>query len=218
MRTFIFQLAGIHLERLFFRRGREYVPKPQRLVTGACDNRGPVRAHRQVQNSKSVPCQSGYLLHFGASPDIDFILTVAVGTDQLVEMSTEGQVTHLRANVHGFDCFSGQGVSEFDRSVGSSSSRNKESVLVRGPGHGLDCSQMIVVLVNRLGRVIVPYEQFVIIAARANLLLIRGPLQPANLLLVMGQFSLVAFPHSGVTLVDDFISGTRAETVAAPRD
>ena len=69
-----------------------------------------------------MACQGGNFLHGGVLPNVDLILRIAVGGDQLIEGLAEHQVADLRADVDSFDVGSGQGVSESDCSIGSASS------------------------------------------------------------------------------------------------
>jgi hypothetical protein len=54
-------------------------------------------------------------------------------------------------------------------------------VLVRGPGQRLDCGHMFGELVNRRGHAVAPNIELVVIAPRAQLLLVLGPLKSTNL-------------------------------------
>lgn len=69
---------------------------------------------------------------------------------------------------------------------------------------------MLVELDHRLIAVQVPNHELVVVAARCELLVIEGPLQPTDLLLVTGEFAEVLARGSQVSLQDVAIAASRA--------
>ncbi len=80
-------------------------------------------------------------------------------TYQLISMFGPGQVADLRAGVHTLQGLRGQGVPKSDTAVGSAAPRGQQAVLVRGPGNGFHCSQVIHVCLHRAQRRVVPNQQ-----------------------------------------------------------
>ena len=78
----------------------EHVPKPQRLVPRARDDRLPVGRYRQVQHPKRVPRERREFRHRRIPPHDDLILRVPVRGHELVDVLTPHEVTHLRPGVH----------------------------------------------------------------------------------------------------------------------
>ena len=75
----------------------------------------------------------------------------------------------------------GRGVPEADASVCCAAARCKQAVLVRGPGDGLHRRCVVGELQHRVGGLLGPDVQLVVVPARGDLPVIRGPLQPAHL-------------------------------------
>ena len=68
--------------------------------------------------------------------------------------------------------------------VSRAAPRRKQSVLVRRPADGFDRRSVLVELDQGFVAMQIPDHQFVVVAARCELLAIEGPLEPADFLLV----------------------------------
>lgn len=75
---------------------------------------------------------------------------------------------------------------------------------------------MVSELDNGLREVTVPYQQSVVIAAGTELLLVKGPLKPADLLLVSRQLRHKGSVAAQIALQDGLIAGTSGEESRAP--
>ena len=102
-------------------------------------------------------------------------------------------------------------VPETNVAVCSSSTRSQKAILMRRPAYSLDCSCVLVELDYWLVWVQIPNHQFVIVAARCELLIIEAPLQAANLLLVTHQLAEVRALSPQVSLQNVTVTAARAD-------
>ena len=58
---------------------------------------------------------------------------------------------------------------------------------MRRPGHRLHCCQMVTELDDGLCNGLIPDEELIVVSPRTQLLLVEGPLQPADFLLMANQ-------------------------------
>ena len=110
-----------------------------------------------------------------------------------------------------------QSVPEPDVPVRRAAPAGQEAVVVGRPGDGLDSSHVVAVGLHgsRLGAA--PNEQFVVVAAAGEVLVVRGPLESAHLLPVSHQPPLRVDPRGPhVSLQDQPVPAARAESVARP--
>ena len=130
-------------------------------------------------------------------PDDYLVLGIAVGAHELVHVLGVRKVAYLAACVDPVEGLAGQRIPEADTTVGRASTAAHHSMLVRRPCDGLDRSLVLVELDQRLtGRLPVPNEQFVVVASRGQLLLVRAPFEPANFLLVALELGEEVVLHS----------------------
>lgn len=87
---------------------------------------------------------------------IDFVLQC---THQFICVLGPGQVADLRAGVGALQGLACQSVPEAYAAVGSSASRGQKAVLVRRPGNGLYCSQVLRVLLHWKDTRVVPHKK-----------------------------------------------------------
>lgn len=166
---------------------RKYVPEAQSLVSCPRDDGAAIGAHGEVEHAVCVAGQCGYLFHARVLPHIDLVVRIAVGAYDFVVSLAEHQVAHLRAYVHSLEGLASEGVPEPDSPVCRASAGHQKAVLVRGPRDCLHCGEVVCEFEDWLAGMVVPDEEFVVVASGAKLLLIEGPLQPADFLLVTGQ-------------------------------
>lgn len=87
---------------------------------------------------------------------------------------------------------------------------------MRRPSHCLNCSCVVTELHDWLTALWVPDEQFVIIAARAELLLVKGPLEPTNFLLMADKLAKERAAASQIAMQDSLVPRARAEDGRIP--
>lgn len=80
---------------------REDVPEPERLVTGASDDRAAVGAHAEIQHTVSVSCERDDLRHARVFPDVDGMLGVTVSAHKFRSGGAEEKVADLAAGIVG---------------------------------------------------------------------------------------------------------------------
>ncbi len=73
----------------------EDIPEAEGLITCPSDDSGSIWTHGEVEYSVGVSGEGGHLIHIGVLPNIDLIVGVPVGRDDLIESLTEHQVAHL---------------------------------------------------------------------------------------------------------------------------
>lgn len=97
-------------------------------------------------------------------------------------------------------------IPETNTAISCAAATAHHSVLVRGPGYGLDSSLMFTKLDQRLVCVgSVPDEQLVVVASGGELLLVRAPLEPTHLLLVPFELGEEVIFHSEVAVQDALV-------------
>lgn len=136
----------------------------------------------------------------------------------LVRGLREHQVAHLGPCVDRMQGLERVGVPEPDMAVRSATSRCEQAVLVWGPADGLDRGCVFSELCQGFIRVQVPYHQFVVVATRCELLVVKAPLKPTNFLLVALKGTEHVIRVTQVTHVDVTVSAARADNRAVPRD
>jgi hypothetical protein len=172
----VLHLAGLGLG--------EDLPEPECLVAGAGDDGRAVGAHREVEHAHGVAGEDDHLLHGGVLPDVDLVEGVAVRADQLVHVFGEEEVADLRAGVDRVDLRRVAGVPEADHPVRGATAGGEQPVLVRRPRDRLDRGLVLLELDEGVLGVQVPDEELVVVAAGGELLVVVGPLQATDLLLV----------------------------------
>lgn len=129
----------------------EHVPESQCLISCACDQRLAIRTCCQVQHSVGVSGQGCHSLHARVLPNVDLVLTIAVGGNELVHILGEHQVAHLTAGLNGLERFKLQGVPELDGPVLGATTGSEQALFVRGPCDRLDCGLVLVKLLQWCG-------------------------------------------------------------------
>jgi hypothetical protein len=82
-------------------------------------------------------------------------------------------------------------------------------VLVRVPGKGFHSRLVARELADRVRFILeAPDAEFVVVASRGQLLLIRRPFEPTYLLFVMLKLREILIVFPGVSLEDIFVSGS----------
>ena len=102
-------------------------------------------------------------------------------THQFIRMFGPCQVTDLWACVHTLQGLACECVPEAHTAVCRATPTGQQAVLMWGPSDGLHCSQVLCVGLYRGCTSEVPYKQFVIIASRGKVLMVRGPLEATHL-------------------------------------
>jgi len=134
-----------------------------------------------------VPRERGQSLHLGVPPDVYLVQRVSVGAHQFVDRPTEHQIADLRAHIVGVDRGPRERVSHLYRSVRRPAPRKQQAVLVRRPRHRLYRCEVVGELDHGLAEMPIPNQQFIVVSARTQLLLVEGPFQTTNLLLMATQ-------------------------------
>lgn len=80
-------------------------------------------------------------------------------TYQFVGVLGPGQVADLGARVGALQGLACQGVPEADAAVSRAPSGRQQAMLMRGPGDGLHCCQVLRVLLHRENAGVVPHQQ-----------------------------------------------------------
>jgi hypothetical protein len=146
--------------------GRENVPETECLISSTCDNTLTVGAHRKIEDSVGVSCESRYFLHRRVLPDYYLIQRIPMGAHDLVCILWEHQIANLRPCVNTTNWLKGVSVPESDASIRCASSRCKKTVLVRTPADCFNCCSMIREFYKGLFPTLkAPYHQFVIITS-----------------------------------------------------
>ena len=125
-----------------------------------------------------------------------------MSTHNLICRPRKHQVTHLRPSIYTVYVLKIEGVPKSDALVSSSSSSSEKSSLLRTPSNSFNCCLMLI----KFGKIIfsmryrLPYEEFIIIASRSNLVFImHAPLESAHLLFMPKQPLLIVFMSSNVS-------------------
>mmetsp|Transcript_26655 Transcript_26655/g.84844 ORF Transcript_26655/g.84844 Transcript_26655/m.84844 type:complete len:297 (-) Transcript_26655:20-910(-) len=90
-------------------------------------------------------------------------------------------------------------------------------MLMWGPGNCFDCGGVVGEANDRVRVVHVPDEELVIISPRGKLLVVKGPAQAANLLLVAYQLAGVVLRNPDISLENKAVSAARRQHVGVPR-
>lgn len=141
------------------------MPKTQSLITSPSHHRTPVRTHRQIKDTVRVSFQRNHSPHTPTVPNCHLVLRISMGTHQLLLTPAKNEITNLRVSLPAPDSLSSEGVSKFDGSIGCSTSRGKEPMLVGRPGDCFDSSLMVMEFVKRGVRVFDPDEEGIVIAS-----------------------------------------------------
>ena len=82
---------------------RKDVPESEGLIASACHDGAAVGTHGEVKDSVGVTYQGGNFVHCWIFPDIDLVVTVAMGADKLVQSFAEHEIAHLRTHINCLD-------------------------------------------------------------------------------------------------------------------
>jgi len=129
----------------------------------------------------------------------------------------EHQITNLAPGLDRFYIFQLVRVPELDSAILRSAPSGQQALLVRRPRDRLDGSLMLAELgkwVTAAPRT--PQQQFVIVTARRQLLVVKAPLEAADLLAMADQFCGIVLAAAQVPVHDAVVAAARAEEGAVP--
>lgn len=90
-----------------------------------------------------MACQGRNFLHCWVLPHNDLVKGITMSAHNLVHIFREHQVAHLRPSINRAYRLESMSVPEPNTSISSTSSRSQETILMRTPADGFDCSSML---------------------------------------------------------------------------
>ena len=143
----------------------EDVPESQCLISGTRYNGASIWVHCEVEDSESMPGESGYLFHGWVFPNYNLVERVAMCAHELIICLREYQVADLGASVYAVQRCQVQGVPETDALIGCTTASGKKASVQWAPVDGFYCCLMIRKPLERPIAVGRPYEELVVVTA-----------------------------------------------------
>lgn len=183
--SFLKIISGLHASFCAFSILWEHFPEAKSLITCSSDYCLSIRAHCEVENPERMSCEGLDLLHGWIFPNNHSVVWITMCADQLFGRFTKHQVANLRAGVDRLYFFANLSVPKLDAPVSSTTTWAEKTRLVRTPSNCFDSGFMRWKLEERHIRSILvfgPHHKFVVISTWSKVLVIKRPLETADLL------------------------------------
>lgn len=193
------------------------IPKAQRLIAGTGDNCLAIGTECQIEHPIGVTRQLGHLRQRWIFPHKYLVLWVAVCGDQLRWVLRPGQIAHLRASVHALHGLTRQRIPEAYATIRCAAPAGQQPVMMWRPGDCLHRRHVFRIRLHRIGCMLIPHIQTIVVATAGQILIVWRPFQPAHLLSMASKTPLrLQLGCTCVSLYDPSIPRPTRQDVTVP--